>query len=973
MDGVEGAVLEISGNGKSSNSWTLSDVPILPGRTAMLRFKIRRTAGKGGGMTGFDFTNRDVPVSEEWETRTIISPVPLDRDKTEIHLGQWMINGTLQFAELELLYLVPTYSENGLGADESVVVGTNGPEYSFWGNFGGEQGAFSRAFLESSSRFNTCRWIIKDGSSVVYRFDLTETALNLPGCEKPGFFNPTLYCHIGYHLKGCVVAFASRNGKDWTTIGSLDGVKSLKIALPDEFNGAETIWVRFTGSEDSNCQLYELGFRAALVPPAPKSSENSDSENDESKNDAEIASDQTAVRGATCFWELVEGDEGFRDALPRVEALPQTTPGEHSFEKGIAWKDARGKSRFSKVRCRYVTPDFWRTDYGKRLVSDSKSVTLWQCPATWKVNRRRATPTEIDAVGLQISAARNDWESCQLVLNPTREIQLTGISFTPLKNAAGNEIPLKNLTARDVFYHLVENPTDKTGIRGEFYPDALPPFSFPKALTVGENAPIWITVYVPEGVPAGDYVAQATLTLKKASDAKKTNGDEVEQMNQANELDDSDSVEKVTVPLQLHVWNFDIPRENHSETAYGFSPGMTYRYHGVEDVESKRRLDQIYLKFISQYRVSPYHPETMDKIRYEWVVDREKPENSHCVIDFSDFDRAIERAISEYHFTNFVISIPGMGGGTYQERWKPQLEGYGEETVEYQAMFASCVRQLEAHLKEKGWLDKAYVYWFDEPEPKDYEFIKNGMNRIKKYAPGIQTMLTEEPSEEVVQGDLLGKVDVWCPLTPHFDSEIADKCRAKGERFWWYVCCGPTAPYCGEFIDHSAVEMRTWLWQTWQNDVVGTLIWETDYWTSPTAFPNEPQNPYLDPMSYASDSATPPGTKRFWGNGDGRFFYPPLACATPNRDAENPNFEEPVSSIRFEMLREGLEDYEMLYLLREKLAEAKNLNAEKRAEYEALLEVPDEITSSLTNFSKDPAPIYERRARIAEALEALAQ
>ncbi len=143
-----------------------------------------------------------------------------------------------------------------------------------------------------------------------------------------------------------------------------------------------------------------------------------------------------------------------------------------------------------------------------------------------------------------------------------------------------------------------------------------------------------------------------------------------------------------------------------------------------------------------------------------------------------------------------------------------------------------------------------------------------------------------------------------------------------------------------------------------------------NYWTADSAFPKEPQNPYLDPMSYADESVAPGGTIDFFGNGDGRFFYPPLACAEPSA---KPNLEEPVSSIRFEMLREGLEDYEMFYLLREKLRDAKNLSYEKRAEYEALLVVPESIAASLTEFSKDPAPIYERRAQIAEALEALAQ
>ena len=936
-EGVSGAVLEISGNGKSSSSWKLADVPVLPGRTAMLRFKVRRTSGTGGGMTGLDRANFDISVSEKWETRSLISPIPADMEKDGIHLGQWMIDGTLQFAELELLYLTPVYAANGLGADERVTLSADGPKYSFWGNFGGSQGCFSRSFAESSSKFNTCRWNIMNGSSVTYRFDLNGLELELPNVKEPKFYAPTLHFYVGYHLKGTLNAFASKDGETWTKVGSVDGAKSQNIELPEEFSGTKTVWIRFAGSENANCQLYELGFRASLVPMKETPETDSD----------EPAVPETSIRGATRFWELIAGDEGFRNALPRIEDLPKDVPGDRIFEEELTWKDADGNARSAKVRCRYFTADFYREDFGKRLAADSKSTALWWCPATWKVNQKRALPTETDPAGLQISAARNDWESCQLVLNPKQETQLESISFSPLKNADGDEIVPENLTARDVFYHFIENPTDRTGVR-EFYPDALPPFTFPKTLKAGQNAPIWFTVYVPEGTPAGDYVSNVTLTLKNA-----------------------DISEKVTVPLRLHVWNFDIPRENHSETAYGFSTARSYQYHGVKGEENQRKLDQIYLRVLSRYRISPYHPETMDKIRYEWIVDREKPENSHCVIDFSDFDRAMEHAINEYHFTNFVISIPGMGGGTYQSRWSPKIEGFGEETVEYQAMFASCVRQIEAHLREKGWLNKAYVYWFDEPDPKDYEFIKNGMNRIKKYAPGIQTMLTEEPSAEVVAGDLLGKVDIWCPLTPHFDPEIAEKCRAKGERFWWYVCCGPRAPYCTEFIDHSAVEMRTWLWQTWQNDVVGTLIWATNYWTSPTAFPKVPQDPYLDPMSYVSNHALPAGTKRFWGNGDGRFLYPPLSCAVPNKNTDAPNFEEPVASIRIEMLREGLEDYEMLYLLREKLAAAKDLPAEKRAEYEALLTVPPEITSSMTEFSKDPAPIYARRKQIAEAIEML--
>jgi hypothetical protein len=215
-------------------------------------------------------------------------------------------------------------------------------------------------------------------------------------------------------------------------------------------------------------------------------------------------------------------------------------------------------------------------------------------------------------------------------------------------------------------------------------------------------------------------------------------------------------------------------------------------------------------------------------------------------------------------------------------------------------------------------------------------------------------------------------VDIWCPVSFNYNHEAAEKRRAQGERVWWYVCCGPKAPYCTLFIDHPATELRVWLWQTWQRKIVGTLVWSTNWWTSPTAFPDKPQNPYEDPMGYVSGYGVPQGTKQYWGNGDGRFIYPPEAAAAPGLSGPGPVIAPPVSSIRWEMLREGIEDYEYLYLLRELLATKRtSLPAEQVSRYETLLEVPESITKDMTTFAKDPAPIYGRRAAAAEAIERL--
>ncbi len=336
-------------------------------------------------------------------------------------------------------------------------------------------------------------------------------------------------------------------------------------------------------------------------------------------------------------------------------------------------------------------------------------------------------------------------------------------------------------------------------------------------------------------------------------------------------------------------------------------------------------------------------------------------------IDFSAWDKALARAVDEYHFNTFRVDIPGMGGGTFHARYEPSLLGYEAETPEYKAAFTAYCRTLQAHLRSKGWLDEAFVYWFDEPAPRDYAFVNKGFARLKQAAPNLRRMLTEQ-----VEPALAGGPDLWCPVTSHYDHAAAETRRRRGESFWWYVCTGPKAPYCTLFIDHPATELRVWLWQTWQRKIDGILVWQTNYWTSPTAYPDPRnlQNPYQDPMGWVSGYSTPKGARRPWGNGDGRFIYPPESAA--NGRPSTPVMAGPVDSIRWEMLRDGIEDYEYLATLRRLLKRhGAALDGATRSRLEALLVVPKEITSDMTTFTRRPEPILTRRHQIAQAIEEL--
>jgi len=334
-------------------------------------------------------------------------------------------------------------------------------------------------------------------------------------------------------------------------------------------------------------------------------------------------------------------------------------------------------------------------------------------------------------------------------------------------------------------------------------------------------------------------------------------------------------------------------------------------------------------------------------------------------LDFSNFDEGINRNFAQYGFTSFRLDVKGLGSGTFHSRQRGEIVGLQQGSQQYSRLMSNYLGQLQQHFEQLGVLDKAYIYWFDEPTEKDYQFVGETMDFIHQCAPKLTRMLTEQPVEP-----LYGLVDLWCPLTSEYDHIIAEQRRAAGDRFWWYICTTPKEPYCTLFIDHYAVELRTWIWQTWKYKIEGILIWQTNYWTSDPVYPRpKKQNPFEDPMSYLSGYNAKIGEVSHWGNGDGRFIYPPKVTLSSRARCD----EGPVSSIRWEILREGMEDYEYFWLLNNLInsTSIQKTTAPLIEKAKQLLIVPDKVTSSLTNFAKSPEPIFEHRTKIAEMIEQL--
>ena len=552
----------------------------------------------------------------------------------------------------------------------------------------------------------------------------------------------------------------------------------------------------------------------------------------------------------------------------------------------------------------------FRTDYGELLPADSVSMRVWRAESGWRVPRRRPAP-EARAQGIEICLAGNETEAAQLVVNPSVALSDVRVSLkTPLKGCGGI-LPKGIVDVFRVGYVPVRIPTDGKGVRAD-YPDPLPPQdSEPFPVPAGENQPFWVRVRTPKDIAPGRYSGELEVVFTEAGSNGRKGA--------------------FAIPLAVDVFGFSLPDEMTCRSLFGLNEKNVRRYHRIPEGAEAGEVIERYIAAFAEYRISPYDPAPCARWNVKWNGDI--PE-----FDWTQWDAAMERALGKYHFNAFRINVDGLGDGNSISHKRRAIGGVREGDPRYEVRMKAYLGGIENHLREKGWLKKAVVYWFDEPSEKDYPYVMSGFDILRRHSPGLTRAITEEP----IKG-LIGGPNLWCSHTRKLNDnpDVLQAARDNGDAIWWYLCWLPKAPYATLFIDHPAVELRTWLWQTWQQNVSGVLIWEVAHWQSSFLYGKTGalQNPYEDPMNRHSYG-------KCFGNGDGMLFYPPkyTKCA-------------PVGSIRLEMLRDGIEDFEYLAMLKRRNAKS------------GLLEVPESISRTLSDFSESPKPIEKRRREIARTLE----
>ena len=320
-----------------------------------------------------------------------------------------------------------------------------------------------------------------------------------------------------------------------------------------------------------------------------------------------------------------------------------------------------------------------------------------------------------------------------------------------------------------------------------------------------------------------------------------------------------------------------------------------------------------YLDYCKAVELIPL-TEAHAKVKGEWIDEWpsvtieawERPELP-AEVDWSEFDADIK-----YAFAKGITS-----------HWLP-IHAFRDKSL--------AASLLSPHLAEKGWTKYFYTYLYDEPEPKDYPVVNQGLGDIKRVPPhDLQNMMTARAFPEALRF-----VDIWCPELYTYNPETSAEQQKLNRSVWWYVAFSTRHPYPNVWVDYPALDCRVWPWMSWKHDLDGMLYWSAVYW--------DQQDPWRTAELFPH------------ANGDGSLLYPDQSGA-------------PIDSLRWECLRDGMEDYEVFCLLEAAVRELGDREPELTAKIQSLLAISPEVLVSYKQYNPDPKALLAARREMSDTLE----
>jgi Domain of unknown function (DUF4091) len=506
---------------------------------------------------------------------------------------------------------------------------------------------------------------------------------------------------------------------------------------------------------------------------------------------------------------------------------------------------------------------------------------------------------------IDLAAARGECESAQVAVRPARPVAALTASAPPLDGPSR----IAPVLYREEDVDLVR-PSGPQGAPGP-WPDALVPErdayvgearrAFPVAAPAGALTAIWVEVCVPEEARPGLYRGSV-----RVSDGARPIG---------------------SVPIELRVWPFALPRTGSVVVTFGLPTRLGTKVLGKPDDPGVARL---LAAAALRHRVSP-HGLSYDPPPGTCTASR-------CELDWSAYDAEMAPILDG-------TLVPGVRGLFADARISER------DWQRPDADVAALFRAWREHFERRGWADRLWLYTLDEPKPAQLPDLARRA-RVA-HLGGVRVFATTLPAPA-----LAGLVDAFAPVVNSFEGRGHDDFAVRPARFgpepgrpFWYTSCmshgcdelperGATRRemlrlfdgWPGYEIDRPGASARAMGWLGWRHRVAGEL-----YYTMLESW--QRRDPWKDVRAFA-------------GNGDGTFLYPGL----PQRLGGEHPF--PVESIRLKLVRDAIEDRELL-----ELAERSGLGA-------LAARLAGDVAPSLRGFAREPSRWVDAHRRLGDALAA---
>jgi hypothetical protein len=510
----------------------------------------------------------------------------------------------------------------------------------------------------------------------------------------------------------------------------------------------------------------------------------------------------------------------------------------------------------------------------------------------------------------EFSAARNQHLSVQLAIRSSRPLPALTVEVKPLEGGAGRSI--SSLEVHRVAYvvvgsHTPDSPAEElVGSAPGWFPDPLEDFPF--ELDPNRTTPIWLTIYVPAEAASGVY--EGSILVRSGGHLVERKPFRLRVMNAL-----------VPKEMSLNVTNWFTLDDKTSQQFYGvaaYSPQWWTLVSNVAHVLASHRQNVIMTPLFTLIQ-----PRLVD---------------GNLEYDFSNFDRWVE-TFTEAGAIGYIEGSHILDrAGSYDASLlvptfqivdgKPQRLSLPPDDPRVEPALSGFLAALGTHLKEKSWDTHYFQHVLDEAHGNEPPYYARFAALVHRQMPGIPTLDAIDAAN--MPPELQNNCDVWVPQLGQFDNqmELLKQHIASGRSVWYYTCLYPQKRYLNRLMDFPLVKTRLLEWLDFRYGFTGFLHWGGNYWTP---------KPLLDTQPVIDDNTEllPPG--------DAFIVYPDREHLTVR------------SSIRFEAMREGAEDYEMLRALA-----ARDPAAARQICLNAV--------SSFTEYVRDPAAFRSIEQKLLEAL-----